>query len=108
MQSPQIAARHGMPDRIDDLAIAGAAAQIAAEPIPDRFVVRIRLAREQRDNGKDHAGGAETALERSGCKKRGLDAIQRAGAAKPFDRRDRATVDRERECGAGRRRERHR
>src|SRR6185503_1339747 len=50
-------------DGVDDVRVAGAAAQGAAQPVGDLLAVRLPVLREQRNRRHDHAEGAETALE---------------------------------------------
>src|SRR5262245_49177221 len=48
-------------DRLDDVVVAGAAADVAFELVPDGLVVEVvALAVHHVDRGHDHAGGAET------------------------------------------------
>src|SRR5579871_2471610 len=49
--------------RLDNVVIAGTAAQIAVEIGADRGLVRMRDAPEQVDRRHDHAGRTETALQ---------------------------------------------
>src|SRR4029077_5381688 len=50
------------PDRLDDLHVPGAAAEIAAERLADILLARPRTPAQQRLGGPDHPGGAEAAL----------------------------------------------
>jgi hypothetical protein len=51
------------PDRVDDVLIASAPAEIALEPGTDAFLRRLRFASEQFQRAHDHSRGAETALQ---------------------------------------------
>src|SRR4051812_16643040 len=86
----------GLADRINNLAIAGATADVSAEPIADRLVIGVGMTREQSNDGQDHPGGTEATLERACCEEGGLDAVQYAIEAEALDRHDRAAIDRER------------
>src|SRR5262249_21042642 len=61
------AASHGAGagrDRLDDVVIAGAAAQIAVELVADGLLVElVALAAHDVERRHDHAGGAEAALQ---------------------------------------------
>src|SRR5579863_59776 len=48
---------------IDDVLVAGAAAQIAFKPLADLFVAGIGIALDDLFGGHDHSGSAETALQ---------------------------------------------
>src|ERR1700722_5146228 len=48
----------------DDLVVAGAAAEVAGEPVACLGLARVRVAREQRLGGDQEAGRAEAALQR--------------------------------------------
>src|SRR6185436_17266087 len=51
-------------NRLHDIVVSGAAADVAFELFPDRLVVEIvTLAVHQIDRGHDHAGRAEAALQ---------------------------------------------
>src|SRR5438270_7348236 len=52
----------GEPDGVEDVLIAGAAAEIAREELPDRVVGRV-VVRLDAAERHDEAGGAEAALE---------------------------------------------
>jgi hypothetical protein len=51
------------PDRVDNVLIASAPAEIALEPGADALLGRQRLSPEQFQRAHDHARGAETALQ---------------------------------------------
>ena len=61
-------------DRLDDRAIAGAAAQDAAERVLRFAFARPRVPTQQRDRGEQHAGRADAALR---------GAVEMKGGAKP-------------------------
>jgi hypothetical protein len=50
-------------DRVDDVLVAGAAAEVAVEAVADFVVCRVRVALDDLFGNHDHAGGAEAALE---------------------------------------------
>src|SRR3954462_7827731 len=50
--------------RAHDVVVAGAAAEVALEPVADLFLARVRVAPEEVGGGHDHAGRAVAALER--------------------------------------------
>jgi hypothetical protein len=52
------------PDRVDDVLIAGAPAEVALEPGANAFLARLRLTPQQLQCAHDHAGGAKAALQR--------------------------------------------
>ena len=65
------------PNRVEDLLVAGAAAEVAGERLADLVVRRARRVVEQVDGGDDQARRAEPALHGSGGEERLLDAVQR-------------------------------
>ncbi len=71
------AARHGV-DGLDDLGVAGAAAEHAADAVLDLRARGGGVARQQVRGGHDHAGGADAALGR---------ALGEEGGAQPVDQR---------------------
>src|SRR5687767_285172 len=79
--------RGGRLDRLDDIVIAGAAAQIAIEPLPDLPLRGIRLALEQVDRAHDHARRAEAALQRMVLAKGRLHRVQLAVPGQALDGR---------------------
>ena len=80
-------ARGRQPDRVEDLRVAGAAAEVAGELLADLVVPRARHALEQRRGRDDEARRAEAALHRPRLDERLLDAVQPVLAAQPLDRR---------------------
>src|SRR5262245_57083063 len=51
------------PDRVDDVPVAGATAEVPLQPLADLVVARARVPFEQRRRGDEHAGRAVTALQ---------------------------------------------
>ncbi len=76
--------------RFDDLLIAGAAAQHAAQRILDLGARRIGAARQQVARRHQHAGRADAALRGAVGEERTLQIVELARRAQPFDRGDRA------------------
>src|SRR6476661_3541071 len=72
-------------DRRDDVLVAGTAAEVALDGMPDLVVGRIRVVLEQVDRGHDHAGGAEPALEAVLLPERGLHGVQRVAVGEALD-----------------------
>jgi hypothetical protein len=74
--SPRPVPRRGRlahsPDRVDDVLIASAPAEIALEPGADSFLGRLWLTPKQFQRAHDHARGAESALQGVMLAKRGL------------------------------------
>src|SRR6478752_7457850 len=65
-----------MADRRADVLVAGAAAEVALDGVPDLVVRRIRVVLEEVDRGHDHPGGAEPALEAVLLPERGLHRVE--------------------------------
>ena len=61
-RAPAPAAPRRRQDRVDDLAVAGAPAEVAAQQCGDALGRRRRVLVEERLGGQQHAGGAEAAL----------------------------------------------
>ncbi len=57
-------------DRVENLLIAGAAADVAAEPLLDLLAVRERIGAQRRGGGHHHAGDAVAALAGAGLVER--------------------------------------
>jgi hypothetical protein len=72
--------------RRNDLAIAGAAAEIAGQTALDLVVCRVRLLIQQCARRHDHAGNAKAALHRAFVNEGLLHRIKPAGAFEPFNR----------------------
>src|SRR6185295_8736374 len=79
-------------DRLDDVDVAGAAAEIAGNRVPDfRFARTIGL-RQQPVGGHQHAGRAEAALQSVLLAEALLQRMQLAVALEPLDGDDRGAV----------------
>jgi hypothetical protein len=91
----------GGADRLDDIEIACAAAEIAFEFAADRFFGRIFMPLQNIGRRHDHAGGAKAALQRVVFLKRGLDRVQCARLAQSFDGQDVVAFGLRREHRAG-------
>ena len=90
-------------DRVDDVLVAGAAAEIAFELFADDVVGEVvALAMDQIDRGHDHAGGAEAALQAVMLAEGFLHRMQRrAVGGQALDGLDLVAVGHDRERGAG-------
>src|SRR5262245_54009693 len=89
-------------DRLHDVVVARAAADIALELLADRLVVEIAaLAADHIDRGHDHAGRAETALQAVILAEGLLHRMQLAVLREPLDRGDVRALDLPGEDGAG-------
>src|SRR5882672_6506451 len=84
-------------DRLDHLAVTGAAAQVAGERVANLGHRRVRVLVEQPLGGHDHAGAAEAALQRPLVLERLLNRMEAIGGREPFDGEHVATVDLSRE-----------
>jgi hypothetical protein len=81
--------------------VAGAAAEVALEPVPDLLVGGVRIAREQVGGGHDHAGRTEAALEAVLLPEGGLHRVQFAVTVREaLDGRDLRAVGLRGEHGA--------
>src|SRR5215813_4650996 len=113
---PLLPGRHvlsGPLDRLDDVVIAGAPAEVALELVPDLVFARVRVALEDLVRRHDHARRAETALESVLLPEALLDGVKLAvfgqaldrgdGGAIGLDRKERARLHRQpiHEDGAG-------
>src|SRR6266511_5406194 len=81
-------ARHllgGVLDGLDDVVIAGAAAEIALQPVPDLGLRGPRVALEELRGRHDHTGGAEAALEPVHVPEAFLEGMQLAVAGHSLD-----------------------
>ena len=76
----------------DDLRIAGAAAEHAAEHVLDLRFARRRIVPQQRDRRNDHARRADSALRRAMVEKSLFQPLGKR-VVEPFDGRDRASLD---------------
>jgi hypothetical protein len=80
-------------DRIDDVLISSAPAEVSLEPRADSLFARMRFAAKQLQRAHDHAWGAETALQGVVVTKRGQQAVLAVtGLAQGRDGIDRSTV----------------
>jgi hypothetical protein len=83
----------GRNDRIDDVLIPSAPAEVSLEPRADSLFARMRFAAKQLKRAHDHAWGAETALQRVVLSKRGQQAVLAVtGVAQSRDGIDSSTV----------------
>src|SRR6185503_3017352 len=91
-------------DRLDDVVVAGAAADVAVEALADVLLAGLRVVGEELHRRHHHPRRAETALETVTLAKRRLHRVQLAVSREAFDRRhlaplhlcgeDRARLDR--------------
>src|SRR2546426_3802022 len=79
----------GIQHRADDLVVAGAATEIAGEPVPRFFLGRIRLRVQQRLGGDDEPRRADAALQRGMLEKLLLQRMKPLAVRDALDRRDR-------------------
>src|SRR5439155_1135913 len=86
-----LSARIGL-DRIDDLGIAGAAAEVAFERGADGLAIGARLALEEGERRQQHARRAEPALHRAVAYERFLQRVQAAITLEATQRRHRAAA----------------
>ena len=86
-------ARRAGQHRLDDLAIAGAAAEHAAERIERLRFARPGVACEEARARHQHAGRADPALRRPVREERALEPVEVAACGKAFDSRHRAALD---------------
>ena len=93
-------ADHGA-DRLDDVLVAGAAAQIARQAFADLVVGRERIFLDQIGRGHQHARRAEAALQGVMLVERLLQRVQLPMRAEALDRLDAAAVGLHREHQAG-------
>src|SRR5207249_2196466 len=89
-------------DRLHDVVVAGAAAEVALELVADLLFRRLRIALEQLVGGHDHTRRAEAALEPVLLPEPLLDRMQLAVPREALDRRDGGAVSRR--AAGGRRR----
>src|SRR6266536_1573205 len=82
----------GDADRVQDLLIAGAPAQVAGERLADFGVGWMWILAQQADRLHDKARRAKTALHRAGLSERELHRVQRAAVGEAFDREDLAVL----------------
>ena len=76
-------------DRVENLLVAGAAADVAAEPLLDLLAIGERIGAQRRGRRHHHAGDAIAALAGARLVERLLQHRQLAGLGQPLDRLDR-------------------
>src|SRR5437667_2130517 len=79
-------------DRVDDLRVAGAAAEVAFERVPDLFTLRSRIALEEDQRGQQHPRRAEAALHRAVAHERVLQRVEPPVALEPAYGDDRSAT----------------
>src|SRR6478609_2213658 len=79
-------------DRLDDVVIAGAAADIAVERLADLLFARLRVVGEQLHRRHHHPRRAEAALQAMALAKRRLHRVQLAVLGQALDGRDLAAL----------------
>ena len=89
------------PDGLDDVHVARAAADVAADRPPHVVVRRSGVLLDQRRADQHHPGGAEAALEAVLLLEGSLDRVQLAVRLEPLDGRDLVAVGLDGEHGAG-------
>src|SRR5690606_37388963 len=87
-------------DRLHDVLVASAAAEVALQPVANLLFGRIRVALEQVGRGHDHAGRAVAALQAVLLPEAFLDRVQLAVLGHALDRRDLSTISLDRQDGA--------
>src|SRR6476660_4651771 len=88
-------------DRLDDVHVAGAAAEVAADPFADLRLGGFRVPIEEPGGLHDHSRGAEAALQAVLVPERLLEGMQRRAVDHALDRPDLGAVRLDREHGAG-------
>src|ERR671930_2438621 len=89
-------------DGLDDVLVAGAAAEVALEPAPDLLLGQpVAVRAQELDAGHDHPRRAEAALEGVALPERLLERMQLAALRQALDRRDLAAVRLDGQHGAG-------
>src|SRR5437899_219565 len=85
-----LAAHHGsgVEHGADDLVVAGAAAEIAGQPVAGLFLGRVLVLVEQRLRRDDESGGAEAALQRGVFEEFLLHRVQLVALGDALDRGD--------------------
>src|SRR6516164_540016 len=79
-------------DRLDDVVVAGAAADVAVEALADFLLGRLRVVGEQLHRRHHHPRRAEAALQAVALAKRRLHRMQLAVLGEALDRRDLAAL----------------
>src|SRR5262249_27427325 len=67
-----------LPHGLDDVDVAGAAAEVALEPLPDLLLARVGVLAQEADGGHHHSRRAVAALQRMLLVKRLLHRVHRA------------------------------
>src|SRR5262245_21380155 len=75
-------------DGPDDVVVAGAAAQVSLELVPDLSLARVLVALQDLVGGHDHAGRADPALEPVLLPDALLDGVELAVLGEALDRED--------------------
>jgi hypothetical protein len=91
----------GVLNRVDDVLIAGATAEIAGNPLADLALGRLRVVLQQPDRRHDHPGRAETALQPMFFPEAFLQRVQLAVRGEALNRRDCRSIGLHREQRAG-------
>src|SRR4029078_20650 len=91
----------GLLDRLDDVHVAGAATEVAADALPDLGFVGLRVLAEQPCRLHDHPRRAEAALQAVLIPERLLERVERRLAGHPLDGLELATIRLAREHRAG-------
>src|SRR5439155_11556647 len=86
-----MSAPHGL-DGLDDVLVAGAAAEVALERAANLGLARRRVLLEKADGREHHARGAVAALQRVLLVEGLLHGMELAVPCEPFDGRDRRAV----------------
>ena len=87
-------------DGVDDVLVAGAAAEVAGDALPDLLLGRLRRVVQEVDRRHDHARGAEAALEAVLFPEAFLQGVQLAVLGQAFNRRDLRAIGLDGEDGA--------
>ena len=93
--------RSGGQDRLDDVVVARAAADVALEPLAHLVLARVGVLLQQVGGAHQHAGRAEAALQAVMLAERLLQRVQLAALGQALDRRHLGAVGLGREHGAG-------
>src|SRR5215813_1557442 len=88
-------------DRLDDVLIAGATAEVAVESVADLFFRRLRIPHQQLMRGENHSRSAETALQPVTFPKGLLERMERFLLGPTFDCQNLTPVGLTRQNGAG-------
>src|SRR4051812_6297066 len=84
-------------DRLDDIHVSGATADVPLDRLPNLLLARARIGVEQVLGGHQHPRRAVAALQRVGLAEGLLERMQLAVAGEPLDRLDRRAVGLDRE-----------